>query len=75
MEKKLTLSSDEILNKEFSLQYKGYVPQEVDSFLDEVDMVVVMVKHDEIKNNQAKLKGKIILDTQNIITLHDVEKL
>ena len=36
MEKKLTLSSDEILNKEFSLQYKGYVPQEVDSFLDEV---------------------------------------
>ena len=36
MQKKLTLSSDEILNKEFSLQYKGYVPQEVDSFLDEV---------------------------------------
>lgn len=36
MEKKLTLSSDEILNKEFSLQYKGYVPQEVDAFLDEV---------------------------------------
>jgi len=36
MEKKLTLSSDEILNKEFSLQYKGYVPQEVDEFLDEV---------------------------------------
>ncbi len=36
MQKKLTLSSEEIVNKEFSLQYKGYVPQEVDSFLDEV---------------------------------------
>ena len=36
MQKKLTLSSDDILNKEFSLQYKGYVPQEVDDFLDEV---------------------------------------
>ena len=36
MQKKLTVSSDDILNKEFSLQYKGYVPQEVDAFLDEV---------------------------------------
>ena len=36
MEKKLTLSSDDIVNKEFSLQYKGYVPQEVDEFLDVV---------------------------------------
>lgn len=36
MQKKLTLSSDDIVNKEFSLQYKGYVPQEVDIFLDEV---------------------------------------
>lgn len=47
----------------------------LDEFLDNVDLVVVMVKHDEIKNNQEKLKGKIILDTQNIITLPDVEKL
>ena len=36
MQKKLTLSAEDILNKEFSLQYKGYVPQEVDTFLDEV---------------------------------------
>ena len=36
MQKKLTLSSDDIVNTEFSLQYKGYVPQEVDAFLDEV---------------------------------------
>ena len=36
MKKKLTLSSDDIVSKEFSLQYKGYVPQEVDAFLDEI---------------------------------------
>jgi len=36
MLKKLTLSSEEIVYKEFPLQYKGYVPQEVDAFLDEV---------------------------------------
>ncbi len=38
-----------------------------DEFLDSVDMVVVMVGHSEIRNNQDKLKGKIILDTRNII--------
>ena len=36
MQRKLTLTSDDIFNKEFPLQYKGYVPQEVDGFLDEV---------------------------------------
>lgn len=37
-----------------------------DKFLDEVDMVVIMVKHDHIKQNWNKLKGKIILDCHNI---------
>lgn len=37
-----------------------------DKFLNDVDMVIVMVKHDEIKENMNKLKGKIVLDTQNI---------
>ena len=37
-----------------------------DEFLDGVDMVVVMVKHDHIKQNWDKLKGKVILDCQNI---------
>lgn len=35
-------------------------------FLGAVDMVVIMVKHDEIKENMEKLTGKVILDTQNI---------
>ena len=38
----------------------------LDQFLNDVDMVIVMVKHDEIKENIGKLKNKIVLDTQNI---------
>lgn len=38
----------------------------LDQFLNDVDMVIVMVKHDEIKENIGKLKDKIVLDTQNI---------
>ena len=41
----------------------------LDTFLDAVDLVVIMVKHDEIKENIEKLKGKIILDCQNICNL------
>lgn len=46
-----------------------------DKFLEDVDMVVVMVGHDEIKKNQDKLKGKIIFDTRKVITLQDVYRL
>lgn len=35
-------------------------------FLDAVDMVVIMVKHDEIKENMKKIADKVILDTHNI---------
>lgn len=38
----------------------------LDEFLNDIDIVVVMVKHDEIKNNIDKLKDKIVLDTQNV---------
>ncbi len=41
-------------------------------FLDEVDMVVVMVKHDHIKQNWDKLKGKVILDCFNVCPLDGV---
>ena len=46
-----------------------------DKFLEDVDMVVVMVGHDEIKKNQDKLKGKIVFDTRKVITLSDVYRL
>ena len=46
-----------------------------DEFLEAVDFVVVMVKHNEIKEQMAKLKGKVILDCHNIITLSGVYHL
>ena len=43
-----------------------------DEFLSEVDMVVIMVKHNEIKDNVEKLNGKVVLDCHNIIKLSGV---
>ncbi len=40
-----------------------------DQFLNEVDMVVIMVKHDHIKQHWDKLKGKVILDCHNVCPL------
>ena len=37
-----------------------------DKFLRDSDLVVIMVKHDHIKQNWDKLNGKIILDCHNI---------
>lgn len=45
---------------------------DLDTFLNDVDMVVIMVKHNEIKENVEKLNGKIVLDCHNIIKLPDV---
>lgn len=45
---------------------------DLDKFLNDVDMVVVMVKHNEIKENAEKLANKVILDCQNIINLPEV---
>ncbi len=38
-----------------------------DAFLDDVEFVVVMVGHSELKNNLEKLEGKIVLDTRKIV--------
>ena len=48
-------------------QYHG-----LDEFLDAVDFVVIMVKHDEIKKQMDKLNGKIVLDCHNICGLDGV---
>lgn len=41
----------------------------LEEFLDAVDLLVIMVAHDDIQSKKDKLKNKIILDTKNI--LHD----
>ena len=42
---------------------------DLDAFLADVDLVVVMVGHDELKNRPEKLRGKLVLDTRNICGL------
>ena len=41
----------------------------LNEFLTDVDFVVIMVKHNEIKENMDLLKGKIVLDCQNTCTI------
>ena len=45
---------------------------DLDQFLKDIDFVVIMVKHDEIRKNQEKLKEKIVLDCHNICNLPKV---
>lgn len=44
----------------------------LDEFLDSVDLVVIMVKHDEIKQNTDKLRNKIVFDCCNVCRLPNV---
>ena len=46
-----------------------------DKFLEDTDLVVIMVKHSEIKDNMDKLKGKTVLDCQNICSLPDTYRI
>ena len=45
---------------------------DLDDFLNAVDFVVIMVKHDEIRENMYKLADKVILDCHNISNLPNV---
>ena len=55
--------------------YDPYITEDVvsnqfhnlDEFLHNIDLVVIMVKHNEIKEKMDKLKDKIVLDCHNII--------
>ena len=45
---------------------------DLDTFLNDIDLVVIMVKHAQIRENVKKLRGKVILDCHNIIDLPGV---
>lgn len=45
---------------------------DLDEFLAAVDFVVIMVKHNEIKEHMDKLEGKVVLDCHNICSLPGV---
>lgn len=46
-----------------------------DKFLEDTDLVVIMVSHDQIKRDMDKLKGKIVLDTRKCCDLPGVYRL
>lgn len=49
--------------------------QDFDKFLNDVDLVVIMVAHKHIKDNMNRLKGKIVYDTKNVCDLEGTYKL
>lgn len=76
-----TLQMLEKLEKYFAKGLKLYDPwieeecvegqyMDFDKFLNDVEMVVVMVNHTHIKENAYKLEGKIVLDTKNISNIN-----
>lgn len=78
-----TLQMHEVQKRSLARPLKVYDPlidkdltenqiHDFDEFLDGIDMVVIMVKHDHIKQNWDKLKGKVILDCHNICPLESV---
>ncbi len=48
---------------------------DLDKFLNDVDLVVLLVGHDEIKQNMQKLQGKTIFDTRRICDLDGTYRL
>lgn len=46
-----------------------------EDFLNEIEILVVMVGHEHIKNNMELIKNKIILDTKNICVVEGAYKL
>lgn len=45
---------------------------EFDQFIEDIEILVVMVGHDHIKDNTENIKNKIILDTKNIINSQEI---
>lgn len=48
---------------------------DLDKFLEDTDLVVIMVNHNEIKENMDKLKGKIVFDTRKVCDLPGTYRL
>ncbi len=49
--------------------------QDFEKFLVDVDMVVIMVGHSQIKENMEKLAGKVVFDTRKVCDLPGVYRL
>ena len=51
---------DDIVNNQY---------HDLDKFLADIDLIVIMVGHDEIKGNMGKIADKVILDTRKVCDL------
>lgn len=81
-----TLQMLECMKKHLSTGVKVYDPyitkdivdnqyHSLDEFLNDVDLVVLLVAHGEIKENMHKLKNKLIFDTRNICSYENVYRI
>ena len=76
-----TLQMLECMERHLAHGVKVYDPMvtnqyhDLDAFLKEVDLVVLMIGHDEIQEHLDKLEGKIVLDTRRICNLPGVYHL
>ena len=81
-----TLQMLECMKRHLSRGVKVYDPfitkdmvenqyHDFDKFLNDIDMIVILVGHDEIKNNMDKIKDKVILDTRNICQIDGTYRL
>lgn len=63
--------------------YDPYVKKDIvenqyhdfDEFLKNIDIIVLLVSHQEIKENMEKIKDKLILDTRNICNFESVYRI
>lgn len=46
-----------------------------EDFINEIEIVVIMVGHDHIKENMDALKNKLVLDAKNIVPIEEAYKL
>lgn len=57
---------DDIVNNQY---------HDLDKFLADIDLIVIMVGHDEIKGNMDKIADKVILDTRKVCDLPNIYRI
>lgn len=57
---------DDIVNNQY---------HDLDKFLADIDLIVIMVGHDEIKENMDKIADKVILDTRKVCDLPNIYRI
>lgn len=49
--------------------------QDFDNFLNDIDLIVIMVAHSHIKENMDRLKDKVVLDTRHVCMLPGTHRI